>query len=113
MRQNVRFGILAVCVLVFVAFVVAPVVYGAQPAAPKKAGPEKVTITGTVTEVKDAKGKVTHVSIATDQGDFLVLKKGKGKELLKLANKKVEATGTVKEVKGKKHITVSAYKVVE
>ncbi|MGQ9858053.1 MAG: hypothetical protein ACUVS3_05105 [Thermodesulfobacteriota bacterium] len=77
-----------------------------------KAVPSKVmTLKGTVVAVgKDSKGNVNAVAIRTDEGDYKVVLKGKGKELLKMVNKKVEATGTVKEAKGKKSINVSEFK---
>lgn len=97
--------------LVVVAFFAVSItgVMAAEKSTPKKV--EKVT--GLV--VAGAKGKtgaVTTVAIKSDQGEYSVSSKGKGKELLKLIDKKIEVTGTVKEAKGKKTITVTDFKEV-
>lgn len=88
-------------------------------AAEKKAAGQKakatepVTITGKVVAAgKDSKGNVNAVAIRTDQGDYKVVLKEKGKDLLKLVDKKVEVKGKVSEAKGKKRITVSEFKEV-
>lgn len=83
----------------------------AQSTTKKAQAAPKVTVKGTVVAVgKDAKGNVNAVAIRTDEGDYKVVLKGKGKELLKMVDKKVEATGTVREAKGKKSINVSDFK---
>lgn len=75
----------------------------------KTSGPVKIT--GTVVAAgKDAKGNVNVVAIKTDKEQYRVVLKDKGKDLLKMLNKKVEASGTVKESKGKKRIHVSEYR---
>jgi len=85
----------------------------AEPSAKKAKPAEPVTITGKVVAVgKDSKGNVNAVAIRTDQGDYRVVMKDKGKDLLKLVDKKVEVEGKASEVKGKKRITVSEFKEV-
>jgi len=77
----------------------------------KNAPAPQVTVKGTVVAAgKDAKGNVNAVAIRTEKGDYRVVLKGKGKELLKMVDKKVEATGTVREAKGKKSINISEFK---
>lgn len=89
------------------------VVFGSPVLAAQKA--KSATITGTVVELhKDKAGKVTKVGIKTEnEGEFQVDKKGRGADLMKLVDKKVEVTGAVHESKGKKTIDVKEYKVVE
>lgn len=103
MKQNGRFWIGVMCVMALIALLLAPAVHAA----------EKVTISGVVTEVKDARGEVKYVSIESDEGVFRIVKKGKGKELMKLVNKRAEVTGTVKGIYGQKCIIVSEYKIAE
>ena len=92
--------------LVFGAFVMPAI-------AAEKAKAEKMTVTGTVVEMgKDKKGHA-YFGIKTDAGDYEVSKKGKGGELAKMVNKKVEATGTVSESKGHKVIHVEGYKAMK
>ncbi len=126
-----------VCVLVMAAFLAAPMLAAAQqakpaepapaapavtpaapaaPAAPAKpaepAKPAKkptaktVTMTGTVDEVKSSKGKVTGYTLKTDTETYGL----KGKGVKAMVGKKVEATGTVATVKGKKVLTASKIK---
>lgn len=90
--------------------------------------PDKETITGEVTAVEwDDNDQVTAVAITVtreiqdDQGeplsvmeDYYVMDTAKGRELLKLVGKTVQATGEVTEdEEGIKTIEVSAYKVLE
>lgn len=71
----------------------------------------QVTVKGTVVAVgKDAKGNVNAVAVRSDKGDYKVVLKGKGKDLLKMVGKKVEVTGKVREAKGKKTINISEFK---
>lgn len=75
---------------------------------------EEDSIIGTVTVAgKDASGKVTAVKIVADEGEYLVVDNGKGKELLALVDKDVDVSGTVKESGGKKTITVTSFEVIE
>jgi hypothetical protein len=75
---------------------------------------EKSTVTGTVVAAaKDAKGNVTAVAIQTDKGPISVARADKGRDLLKMLNKKVEATGTMKETEGKKTMRVSEVREVK
>jgi hypothetical protein len=77
----------------------------------KKAAAETMTITGSVVELMKAeKGKPAVMGIKTDKGDYTVSGK-KSAELVKLVDKKVEATGSVHESKGKHYINVTSYKV--
>ena len=81
----------------------------AKPAAPaaKKAPAKKAeTITGTVDETKDKRGKVTGYTLKTDTETYGL----KGKGVKAMVGKKVEATGTVATVKGKKVLTASKIK---
>lgn len=105
--------------LVIGAFVLAPCTEvvmaqekkASQSTAKKAQEAPKVTVQGTVVAVgKDAKGNVNAVAVRTDKGDYKVVLKGKGKELLKMVGKKVEVTGQVREAKGKKSISVSEFK---
>jgi copper(I)-binding protein len=108
-----KFGGLTVLLALVVAAAFMVVVFGSPVLAAQKAKTE--TISGTVVELhKDKSGKVTQVGIKTDkEGDYMVGKKGKGADLMKMVDKKVEVTGAVKESKGKKTIDVTEYKVME
>jgi DNA/RNA endonuclease YhcR with UshA esterase domain len=82
-----------------------------QSSAKKAPDTPQVTVKGTVVAVgKDAKGNVNAVAVKSDKGDYKVVLKGKGKELLKMVGKKVEVTGKVREAKGKKSISISDFK---
>lgn len=82
-----------------------------QSTAKKSEEAPQVTLKGTVMAVgKDAKGNVNAVAIRTEKGDYKVVLKGKGKELLKMVGKKVEVTGKIREAKGKKSINISEFK---
>jgi hypothetical protein len=75
---------------------------------------EEEGVIGTVTAAsKDSGGKVTAVKIVTDEGEYLVANNEKGKELLNLVDKDVDASGAIKESGGKKTITVTEYEVIE
>lgn len=77
---------------------------------------EEVTITGMVYEdAWDDNDNVTAVVIeAADGEEYKVSGDGRGKELLKLGDKNVKATGVVVEdSEGRKTITVMAYEVME
>jgi hypothetical protein len=75
---------------------------------------EEESIIGTVTAATtDSSGKVTAVKIVADDGEYLVDNNDKGKELLKLVDKDVDVSGTVKESGGKKTITVTEFEVIE
>lgn len=111
MRRNPL--VLAIAVFMIAAFVAANVVAQQKTAPPKKPAGEKTTVTGTVAVVKDTKGNVTGGVIKTaDKLEYLFnSNKGKGKDLVKLVDKKVQVTGTVREGKsGKKVIAVSEFK---
>ena len=83
-------------------------------ATPVLAQGEEQAIIGTVTVAdKDASGKVTAVKIVADEGEYLVADNDKGKELLALVDKDVDASGTVKSSDGKKTITVTSFEVIE
>ena len=75
----------------------------------------EVSITGTVyAENWDDKDNVTEVVIETADGEpYYVSNDGRGKELLKLVEKKVKATGVVEDTGGEKIIRVMAYEVME
>ncbi len=86
-------------------------------AAEKRAGAQEMTIMGKLINkaiVVEEDLRLNALYIQTEnQGDYEVIQRGKGKELKKLLNKKVEATGQVMERKGKKYITVTAFRMVE
>jgi hypothetical protein len=85
----------------------------AKPAMAKMAK-SMMTVTGTIMANKNKAGKISSYSLKEDSGDSLLLSKhGKGKELRKMVGKKVEATGTLLESKGKKWITVTEFKEIE
>jgi hypothetical protein len=122
MERRSRLGIVLLVLVAISLIFAGPVMAAekAQPAQPEKAAvkaavkAEKMTLMGTVKALgKDKKGVVTSVGIQTDKGDYMVSKKGKGKDLIKMVDKKVEVTGAVMEKKGKKTISVSQYKVIE
>lgn len=118
-------------IVVIVAFLAAPVLAAAQQAQPattaaptaapaKPAEPAKATkapaqkagttVSGTVVELKDSKGKVSGYGIQTDTETYRVKGDKAGKQLASMVGKKVEATGTVATVKGKKVLTASKIK---
>jgi hypothetical protein len=84
-------------------------------AAEKKTKAQEMVITGKVIKGDvDEETKFITLHIRTDkQGEYEVLNKASGRELVNLLDKNVEATGTVKERKGKKYITVTAFRVLE
>ena len=86
-------------------------------AAEKSAGGQEVTIMGKLIKkqvVFDEDALIHAVYIQTDnQGDYEVIPQGKGKELARLLDKKVEATGLFSERKGKKYINVTTYRILE
>lgn len=106
MKRYTKSMIAMVCILVFGALLFASDIYAAD---------EPQTLAGSVVAVKNAKGKITAVTIQTEKGETfkVVTKAGKGKELMKLVDKRVEVKGTVKEKKGVKTITIKEYKVLE
>jgi len=109
-RKVFVISVVAVC-FAFLAYAVPAI------AAEKKLAGQEVTIMGKLIKkaiVADEDALILAVYIKTDtQGDYEVIPKGKGKELGRLLDKKVEATGLFTERKGKKFITVTAYKIVE
>jgi hypothetical protein len=84
-------------------------------AAPLQAKDEPVTVRGTVVEDDwDDDDNVIAVAISSDEEYYVVDKRGKGKDLLKLVDKEVEVKGTVKEDEdGNRIITVRSYQVLE
>ena len=105
MKRNRTFSIQALCVFACVA----PFLVAAGLAA------VEVSITGTVyADDWDDKGNVTVVVIETADGElYYVSDYAKGKELLKLVDKNVKATGVVDDSSGEKIIMVMAYEVTE
>lgn len=85
----------------------------AKPAKAKMAK-APVTVTGTIMANKNKAGKISSYSLQEDGGESLLLSKhGKGMALRKMVGKKIEATGTMLESKGKKWITVTEFKEVQ
>ncbi len=77
---------------------------------------QTVTVTGVVyADDWDDNDNVTAVVIETEDGEeYGISTDGKGKELLKLEDKRVELTGTVSEHgEGEKTITVTTYRILE
>lgn len=76
---------------------------------------EKKTITGVVIELdQDSEGNVTAAVIITDnEGDFVIVKDAKGKELIKMLDKTVEVIGSIRESGDGNEITVQSYKTIE
>ncbi len=82
----------------------------------KKKASRQIAISGIVTAAAwDKDATVTAVSISThDEQEYLISSRGKGKELLKLVQKEVELTGSVrKREDGTQVLTVRSYRVVE
>jgi len=77
----------------------------AQPAQEQATAPAEVMVSGTV----DATGKIT----ADDGQAYTIADTDIGKEVVKLASKKVELKGTVTEAEGVKTITVIEYKEIK
>ncbi|MBN2809957.1 MAG: hypothetical protein JXR80_10740 [Deltaproteobacteria bacterium] len=73
-----------------------------------------ITTTGTVIALFDDNDKVVGVSIESADGAFYdVSNEGKGKELMALVEKRVEATGFLVEDKdGVEMLTIQSYKVL-
>ncbi|GEM_PF-4435284 len=75
---------------------------------------EKITIVGTVTAIEfDDNDKVVAVTIDTSDGYYDVSDNSIGKELLKLSDKNITATGIVGEDKdGNRIITIETYEIL-
>jgi hypothetical protein len=88
-----------------------------QPAAVKTHHAMKsamVKVSGMIVANKNQKGKIVSYALQEDGGQAMMLSKhGKGMELRKMVGSKVEATGTVKEIKSGKMITVRDFKKIE
>jgi hypothetical protein len=73
-----------------------------------------MTVTGTIIANKNKKGKIISYAVQEDGGQTLLLSKhGKGMQLRKMVGEKVEATGTIEEVKSGKMIIVKEFKKVQ
>jgi|YNPNPStandDraft_1061719.scaffolds.fasta_scaffold03155_5 hypothetical protein len=82
----------------------------------KKKESKLVRISGIVTAAGwDDDAAITAVSISTrDEQEYLVVNRGKGRELLGLVQKEVEVTGTVrKKEDGTRLLTIRSYRLVE
>ena len=91
MKRHISSWMWVMGVVVVVALLLAP-------AATMKPAADKLTVTGTVTETKDAKGRASY-ALQTDQGEHYVLSKhAKGVELRKLIGKKVITVTEYKEI---------------
>jgi len=81
-------------------------------AGEKKA--KEVTLTGTVSVVKDDDDNITAVSLTADGEAYTVVLDSKGKKLGEdMDGKNVEVKGTVEEEDGNKMLKVSEYKEVK
>ena len=82
--------------------------------AAKAATPAFVTVSGTVSVVKDTKGAVTGIELATADGtQYNVTMSNEGKMLDKENGKKVEVVGMITEKSGKKWLHVKSFKLAE
>ena len=105
MKLKRDFSLLLLCALAWVAlFSTTPLLAAAE-----------VSITGRVyAENWDDKDNVTEVVIEAADGElYYVSNDGRGKELLKLVDKQVKATGVVEDTGGEKIIKVIAYEITE
>ena len=74
----------------------------------------EITIRGTVLPAEwDRHGHVTGIGIGTEEDeDYIIFLDKIGEKLFKLVDRKVEATGTVKNVYGDFVLTVNNYKLL-
>ncbi|MGD9031807.1 MAG: hypothetical protein PVJ69_00175 [Desulfobacteraceae bacterium] len=74
----------------------------------------EITIRGTILPDEwDKNGHVTSVGIGTeDEEDYIIFLDKIGEKLFKFVDRKVEATGTVKNVYGDFVLTVNNYKLL-
>jgi hypothetical protein len=77
-----------------------------------EAAPAQVTVVGKVMVTKDAQGAVTAIKLVAEKATYNVTLDAKGKELANMANKQVDAKGTVADKAGVKTITVKEFKEV-
>ncbi len=90
-----------------------------EPAAEKTPAEETVkseivTITGSVTCIKNAKGQVDKVQIKSENGTVYDVTPGSESKMLALsAGKTVEAIGTVNENKDSKVLLIRSFKVMQ
>ena len=72
---------------------------------------KEITIRGTILPSEwDKNGRVTSIGIGTeDEEDYIIFLDKIGEELFRFTNRKVEATGTVKNVYGDLVLTVRKY----
>lgn len=80
----------------------------------KEQAKREITIRGTILPAEwDKNGHVTSIGIGTeDEEDYIIFLDKIGEKLFKLVDRKVEATGTVKNVYGDFVLTVNNYKVL-
>ncbi|MBN2210927.1 MAG: hypothetical protein JW709_05985 [Sedimentisphaerales bacterium] len=74
--------------------------------------PAQTTVTGTVKVTYGENKTVVSVTLTADKEVYNVVQDEKGKELVKLDGKKIEATGTVSKTETVKWLTVTSYKIV-
>jgi hypothetical protein len=74
----------------------------------------EITISGTVLPAEwDRHGHITGIGIGTEEDeDYIIFLDKIGEKLFKFVDRKVEATGTVKNVYGDFVITVNNYKLL-
>ena len=74
----------------------------------------EITIRGTILPAEwDRQGHVTSIGIGTEEDeDYIIFLDKIGEKLFKLVDRKVEATGTVKNVYGDFVLTVNNYKLL-
>ena len=71
------------------------------------------TVTGVIIPADwDPDGRITGVAISThDEEEYLVRRRAKGKELVRLLQKEVEVTGWAEVDQGKKALVVKDYRL--
>lgn len=85
-----------------------------KPKKAKKEKPSPIKATGTISVVKDEKGKVTDATFSADEGGKYSILVGKGgKKLSKLEGKHVEISGLVMEKDGATLLKISRCKPVK
>jgi hypothetical protein len=77
-----------------------------------EAAPAQVTVVGKVMVTKDAQNAVTAIKLVAEKATYNVTLDAKGKELAGMANKQVQAKGTVADKAGAKTMTVAEFKEV-
>ena len=70
-------------------------------------------IMGTVVQKGNDEAGNYSCAIQSESAEYEVTFSGRGRDLMMMSNKKVEATGYIREVAGKRTITITDYRVLE